>query len=196
MARALERHAKGEAKVIPIIIRRVHWTDAPFSHLQLLPTNAKPVKSWTDQDEAFYDIVVGIERAIQDLLRSRPVFQRAPAVISQSLVTLHTFQGHTDYVYHVAFSPNSQWLASASADSTVRLWNPQTGQPLHTLQGHTGNVWHVAFSPNSQWLASGWPVPTLTAPFGCGDSQSNDYYSNKYSNPHKQAKIKTNNNKI
>jgi tetratricopeptide (TPR) repeat protein len=68
MTRALERHARKEAKVIPIIVRRVDWKDAPFSHLQILPTDAKPVKSWEDSDEAYYDIVLGVEEAIQDLL--------------------------------------------------------------------------------------------------------------------------------
>lgn len=122
MQRALDRHARGEAKVIPIIIRRVHWKDAPFSHIQLLPTDAKPVKSWTDQDEAFYNIALGIEQAIQDLLHSRPIFQPTPATIHRPIVTLHTLQGHTDATYVVAFSPNSQWLASASNDHIVRLW--------------------------------------------------------------------------
>ncbi|HEY1249031.1 MAG TPA: toll/interleukin-1 receptor domain-containing protein, partial [Nitrososphaera sp.] len=62
MQRALERHANQEAKVIPILVRRVHWTNASFSHLQLLPTDAKPVKSWIDQDEAFYPTFRSLEK--------------------------------------------------------------------------------------------------------------------------------------
>lgn len=67
MKRALERHETGEARVIPIILRAVYWKDAPFSKLQVLPVNTKPIKSWTDADEAFLDIVNGIQRVVKEL---------------------------------------------------------------------------------------------------------------------------------
>src|SRR5258706_11722802 len=50
MKRAMERHERREARVIPVILRYVYWRDAPFGKLQALPTNAKPVKSWHDMD--------------------------------------------------------------------------------------------------------------------------------------------------
>jgi len=53
VTRAMERHEAGEARVIPIILRPVDWEGAPFSKLQALPTDAKPVTSWDDSDEAF-----------------------------------------------------------------------------------------------------------------------------------------------
>jgi TIR domain-containing protein len=68
MKRAMERHAEGTARVIPIILRNCDWSDAPFGKLQALPKNAKPVKSWADQDEAFTDIVTGIRRAIAEIV--------------------------------------------------------------------------------------------------------------------------------
>ncbi len=67
MKRALERHEARSACVIPILLRRVDWKDAPFSVLQALPTDAKPIAQWHDPDEAYYDIVQGIEKAVQKL---------------------------------------------------------------------------------------------------------------------------------
>ncbi len=64
MRRALERQASGEAIVIPIILRDCDWHTAPFSRLQALPTDAKPVTSWANRDEAFKDVAIGIRRTV------------------------------------------------------------------------------------------------------------------------------------
>lgn len=64
---ALERHQRGEARVIPIILRDVLWRYGPFSNLQALPSEAKPVYRWTHRDEAYMDITEGIARIIEEL---------------------------------------------------------------------------------------------------------------------------------
>src|SRR5579871_6055802 len=43
MDRALERHKNGLAKVIPVILRPCEWQEAPFSHIQALPQDTRPV---------------------------------------------------------------------------------------------------------------------------------------------------------
>ena len=68
MKRALERHDAGEARVIPVILRAVDWKGAPFGKLQCLPTDAKPVTSWSNRDEAFRDVAQGIRKAVEELL--------------------------------------------------------------------------------------------------------------------------------
>ena len=67
MERALERHKEGTARVIPIILRRTYWDETPFSSLQALPTDAKPVTQWQDRDEAFWDITINIRKTIKEL---------------------------------------------------------------------------------------------------------------------------------
>jgi hypothetical protein len=67
MKRALEKHEAGEARVIPVIIRDVDWHDAPFGKLQALPKDAKPVTSWSNQDEAWSDVARGIRKVVEEL---------------------------------------------------------------------------------------------------------------------------------
>src|SRR5215472_7618088 len=70
MQRALERHQAGTCRVVPILLRPTYWKGAPFSHLQLLPTDARAITRWPDRDEAFEDVVAEINRTIKDLLNS------------------------------------------------------------------------------------------------------------------------------
>jgi TIR domain len=72
MGRAIERHNANNAVVVPIIIRPVVWEDAPFSRLQMLPSEAKAVTSWANRDEAFEDVVKGIRTLIRKLIKKLP----------------------------------------------------------------------------------------------------------------------------
>src|SRR5437870_11727780 len=73
MQRAIERHERGEACVIPVILRRVYWQEAPFGKLQALPTNGEPIKSWHNQDEAFFNVAEGIRKVIKQMAMRLPV---------------------------------------------------------------------------------------------------------------------------
>ena len=50
--------------------------------------------------------------------------------------------------------PDRDRIATASSDTTVRLWNATTGVPELVLHGHTNPVWHVRFSADGSRLAS------------------------------------------
>jgi WD40 repeat protein/cellulose biosynthesis protein BcsQ len=63
--------------------------------------------------------------------------------------------GHTNWVWTVAFSPNGEYIASASSDETVRLWDVKTRKQLKVFTGHKDWVWTVAFSPDGEYIASG-----------------------------------------
>jgi hypothetical protein len=73
---AMDRHENGEAIIVPVILRRVMWDQAPFAKLQALPTDGKPVKAWEDRDAAFENVARGI-RAVVESIASQTKAQSA-----------------------------------------------------------------------------------------------------------------------
>src|SRR5207244_2040719 len=82
MRRAIERHERDEARVIPIILRHVYWQASPLGKLQALPTNAQPVASskWKNWDEAFINVADGIRKVVEQLNYSPSVNLQNPIV--------------------------------------------------------------------------------------------------------------------
>ena len=70
MTRALERHEKREARVVPIILRPCDWKTSPFAKLNALPKEGKPVVDWRTLDHAFLNVAQGL-RSIAGELRRR-----------------------------------------------------------------------------------------------------------------------------
>jgi WD40 repeat protein len=67
---------------------------------------------------------------------------------------LQTLEGYSSTVTSVAFLYDLARLASASGDSTVKIWDTSSGACLQTLEGHSSTVTLVAFSHDSARLAS------------------------------------------
>ena len=61
---------------------------------------------------------------------------------------------HEGAVTRARFSPDGRWVATASRDSTVRLWHVGTQREVLNLK-HDGDVNDVAFSPDGRHLVSG-----------------------------------------
>ena len=78
LATAIERARRGDASVIPVLLRAVDIEDAPFAHLQGLPTDLRPVTSWPNRDEAWTDVAKGIRRAVE-VIRQRWASAPPPA---------------------------------------------------------------------------------------------------------------------
>jgi len=67
---------------------------------------------------------------------------------------LQIFEGHSDSVRSVAFSPDGSRIASGSDDETVRIWDTKSGTEIWKLEDH-GEVYSAIFSPDGNWVASG-----------------------------------------
>lgn len=73
---------------------------------------------------------------------------------------VHTLRGHQGRVNALAFAPDIEGqpllLASGAVDeTTIQVWNVDTGQTFLQLNGHTGWIRSVTFSPDGTHIASG-----------------------------------------
>lgn len=73
MKKAISRHEKGDAVIIPIILHPCDWSELPFSKIQGLPQNGKAVSSdyWTSSEVAFSEIAKSIKSIVDNLRKSK-----------------------------------------------------------------------------------------------------------------------------
>jgi len=71
-----------------------------------------------------------------------------------------TYTQHSDWIAALAWSPDEKYIASASYDKTVQVWEPSTGK-LKNLYTHHTSFWigsrvhSLSWSPDSSCIASG-----------------------------------------
>ncbi|KAJ1978040.1 ribosome assembly [Dimargaris verticillata] len=117
-----------------------------------------PYSFYVDQVEILRsldeDVLQATGRSTEDTLtivyQPQALFRVRPVTRCSSSLT-----GHTEAVLQVSFSPDGTQLASASGDTTVRVWDLNTETPRFTCRGHTNWVLSVSWSPDCRTLASG-----------------------------------------
>ena len=108
-----------------------------------------------------------LQRAVLLAVQAQRIFdtsdtqQNLNYVLNKLSPQEHTFKGHRGSVLSLAFSPNSNLLASASKDGTVRIWDLNTNKQIGKLTRHRGDVLSVAFSPNGKIIATGGKDSTI-----------------------------------
>ncbi len=68
---------------------------------------------------------------------------------------IYTYQGHSDIVRSVSWSPDNTRVASGSFDTSVHVWDATTGNNVLVYTGHANKVLSVAFSSDGTRIASG-----------------------------------------
>ncbi len=77
IVRAVERHDRGEARVIPILLRAYRVSDEPFAKLQPLPRDRKPVDGYPGgQDVALSGIAKEVSRVVAEMRGEPPSAER------------------------------------------------------------------------------------------------------------------------
>ncbi|HEY4033249.1 MAG TPA: serine/threonine-protein kinase [Ktedonobacteraceae bacterium] len=112
-------------------------------------------------------LVKHIERqAYQPILLARSLVQTEKVWDTQSPTQLAkvsrlagtllcAYQGHSEGVQAVAWSPDGSRIASGSSDETVQIWDATTGTRAGIYRGHAGSVSTIAWSPDGTRIASG-----------------------------------------
>jgi small GTP-binding protein len=78
----------------------------------------------------------------------KPEEQQPIAVLERKV------KGHTGWVKSVAVSPDGKWVVSGSIDTTVKIWDLESGQCRSTLEGHENEVNSVAITPDGMHILS------------------------------------------
>lgn len=68
---------------------------------------------------------------------------------------LRVMSGHQGWVRCIAVDPTNEWIATGSADRTIKIWDIASGALKLTLPGHISTVRGLAISPNRPYMFSG-----------------------------------------
>ena len=67
---------------------------------------------------------------------------------------IHISEGDPRHITSLAFSPDSQILASCGMEGLAKLWDAATGRKIQQLAGHNAAVMKINFSPDGKYLAT------------------------------------------
>ena len=107
---SLERHQKGEAVVVPVILRHCDWENTPLGGLEALPEKGRPVLEWPSRDQAWQDTVRRLRRVVENIENQR----KAETEHAESL---RTFKAAVEAADHLFARQKWQEARTAYADA-------------------------------------------------------------------------------
>lgn len=138
--------------------RQVHlWEVDSGDHLETLPSAERAIWSvaFSPQGNLLASCNEDGNVRLWRLLSRKGNSTKCDPVKHDSTKRDTSLSGHSKAIWSVAFSPDGDYLASGSADQTIRIWDMGTGKCLRTLTGHGHWVCSVTFHPQNGQLASG-----------------------------------------
>jgi WD40 repeat protein len=132
----------------------IFWTTSTGSASQTLGTHRGPVNAVTFSPD-------GTITAAGDMLNPSDTGGDVELLSTRDGSLIRRLSGHMDRINSVNFSHDGARVVTAAGslppdthDSTVRVWNVNTGAQLLVLSGHVGGSTAAAFSNNDQLIAT------------------------------------------
>ncbi|MCF6431081.1 toll/interleukin-1 receptor domain-containing protein [Leisingera sp. MMG026] len=83
MKRALERHAAGSARVVPIIVEECDWKAmGELRLLKAVPTDGKAISGWANPNTAYLNVVQELRRIIEAENAPAPIGKASPEPVA------------------------------------------------------------------------------------------------------------------
>jgi TIR domain len=190
MQRALDRDKAGQARVIPIIVRPCDKKDAPFAHLQALPTDTRAITTWNNRDAAWTDVATDIRRVIEELPpRSMKTPSAAPPPPSASPIPLRSPRNISFLIIAIIFLLSTAGFFVYTSNRTSNTKHPS--QVDHTAifdfeqgtQGWAATSSGATISLTDTPVHSGHHALQVTTTLSATNAPRTDVTSNLSGNP-------------
>jgi hypothetical protein len=145
---ALHRHDRGEAKVIPVILRTFDWNSSPVSHLQSVPRDKRAVSAWSDRDAAYVEVIQAIREAAKELIQSRLALaqkradaaqqyrQKVDETLSDGVITVGERDTLDELWKRLELSPEDAAAIEVEAHKPIQAYAEKLEQYKMTLLKH------------------------------------------------------------
>jgi WD40 repeat protein len=158
---------KKGVKIVPVILRPCAFEHTPLAQFQAINSPSKPLSSMSkgQRETVWEKVAETIETSLAATLlppqtSGESVSSQAPLssptpTEPPAITQLYTYRGHIDRVSAVQWSPDGKFIASASDDGTMQIWDATTGRRVTAYRGVTHLVLTLAWSPDGKYIAVG-----------------------------------------